>query len=211
MIVILLTILALFYVHSSYAMNSGASPSNQDAGMDTIYQEGTSTRSPITLFGQIMAPNWRPLPVIEPSQQFPVQQTQAQKESESAPIRPRTSYMSNGSRLGRTRNGWYTKHSEEEAERIRDLIMSLHDAEEWTDYYNEKAKKLTPEQRILAVEGDQKLKDKLGPQRRGPPIRFSNKGYLAMNRGEASSNPPNDRKSQKGNKNCNSHHKKHRD
>lgn len=167
-----------------------------EADRDALHRGERTVQTSIKLFGQVIAPNWQPLPPAESSQQILGEQIQAQTESDDAirSSKNKSRNKSNRSGLGKIRNGWYMKHSKEDAQRIRELIMRLHFATEWTDTFNEKARSMTAAERMLALDGDEALRSRLGPRKKRRAIntwKFVQANIGSFSLGQTSSSHPN--------------------
>lgn len=215
----LLIYLALLFVGFTNPARSASSSSYKEieANRYVASQDETLKQTPIQLFGRLMAPNWQPPSVAaETSQNGAMQHDQAQNyedfSSNKDQSKSKLRYKLIGSELGKNPYGWYSVHTKEEAQKIRELIMYLHKSEVWTDYYNAKAKQLTPEERRLALEGDEKLRSRLGPLKRGHPITMWNQlavKALSFEKGQSSSNPSKRHGQQQQHRHAH-HHQDHR-
>jgi hypothetical protein len=61
------------------------------------------------------------------------------------------------------KNGWYSQHTEDEADRIRILTAQLHN-KPFTYRLNEYIRGLTEGERLDALQGDKEARRKLGPK-----------------------------------------------
>jgi hypothetical protein len=62
------------------------------------------------------------------------------------------------------KENWDTQHPPEVAESIRQLTMQLHETNQWTQDYNSKIAKMSPEERLKALDNDEEALYKLGPK-----------------------------------------------